>query len=61
MIKFDELTFINTIGPEFPDSEAANAYNMRSVPTNYLLDKEGNVMARDLYGTELEKWLDNKL
>jgi peroxiredoxin len=61
MIKFDELSFINTIGPEFPDSDAANAYNMRSVPTNYLLDKEGNILARDLYGTELEKWLDNKL
>jgi peroxiredoxin len=61
MIKFDELTFINTIGPDFPDSDAANAYNMRAVPTNYLLDKEGNIMARDLYGTELEKWLDNTL
>lgn len=61
MTKFDELSFINTIGPEFPDSDAANAYNMRSVPTNYLLDREGNILARDLYGPELEKWLDNKL
>jgi peroxiredoxin len=61
MIKFDELSFINTFGPDFPDSEIAHAYNLRSVPASYLLDKEGNIMARELYGTELEKWLDNVL
>ncbi len=61
LVRFDELSFINTIGPDFPDSQSAFAYNMRSIPSTYLLDKEGNILARNLYGTELEKWLDNKL
>jgi peroxiredoxin len=61
MIKFDELSYINILGPDFPDSETAHAYNLRSVPSTYLLDKKGNIMARELYGTELEKWLDNVL
>jgi len=61
LIKFDELSYINTFGSAFPDSELSHAYNVRSVPSNYLLDKAGNIIARDLYGAELEKWLDNKL
>jgi peroxiredoxin len=61
MIKFDELSFINTLGPDLPVSETAASYNLRAVPSTYLIDKDGNVIARDLYGDELEKWLDNKL
>jgi hypothetical protein len=61
MIRFDELSFINIHAPDFPDSETANSYNLKVVPSTYLIDKEGNIMARDIYGTELEKWLDNKL
>ncbi len=61
IVKYDGLSFINVSGPEIPDSEIAHAYNLRSVPANYLLDKEGNILERDLYGPELEKWLDNKL
>ena len=61
MIKFDELSFINTFGPEFVDSPASRIYNLQAVPANYLLDREGNILARNLYGSELEKWLDNKL
>ncbi len=61
LIKFEELSYINTFGPDFPDSETAHSYNMRTVPVNYLIDKEGNIIARNLYGDELEKWLDNKL
>lgn len=61
MVRFDELSFINTHGPGFQDTETAGSYNLRSVPSNYLLDKNGNILARDLYGPELEKWLDNKL
>jgi thiol-disulfide isomerase/thioredoxin len=61
MINFDELSFINTIGPDFPDSETAHIFVMKSIPSPYLLDKEGNIISKDLYGPELEKWLDNKL
>ena len=61
MIRFDEMTFINVFGPDFPDSKKAHVYNLRSIPATYLLDKEGELLARDLYGSELEKWLDNKI
>jgi thiol-disulfide isomerase/thioredoxin len=61
LINFEDLKFINTLGPDFSGSEAARSYNLQSVPANYLLDKEGNILGRDLFGAELEKWLDNKL
>ena len=61
MIRFDELSFINTVGSDFLDSDAAHTYNVRGIPANFLLDRKGSILARDLYGTELEKWLDNKL
>jgi peroxiredoxin len=61
MVRFDELSFINVTGPEIPDSETAHAYNLREIPSTYLLDKAGNILERELYGTDLEKWLDNKL
>jgi len=61
LIQFDEQSFINTFGPEFLKTDDAYIFNLRQVPANYLLDKEGNIIARDLYGAELEKWLDNKL
>ncbi len=61
LIRFEELSYINTFGPDFPNSENSRLYNLRSIPSNYLIDKEGEIIARDLYGSELEKWLDNKL
>ena len=61
VIRFEGMSFINTFGPGFPNSETADSYLMRSIPSSYLLDKDGDILARDLYGTELEKWLDNKL
>lgn len=61
LIKFDELSFINTIGSDFADSDLARTYNVRAIPANYLIDKEGNIISRDIYGAELETWLDNKL
>ena len=61
MINYDELSYINMLGSDFPDSEAAHAYNLRTIPSTYLIDKEGNIIARDIYGIELEKWLENRL
>ncbi len=61
LIRFDELSFINTLGSDFADSDLARTYNVRAIPANYLIDKEGNIISRDIYGAELETWLDNKL
>jgi len=60
VLKFEQFSFINTFGPGFMGSEVAESYKMFAIPSSYLLDKDGDILARELYGTELEKWLDNK-
>lgn len=32
---------------------AVNLYNIRSIPTNFLIDRTGNIVGRDLYGDKL--------
>lgn len=39
-------------------SPALGLYNVRKVPTNFLIDREGTVVARDLYGVALERALE---
>ena len=34
-------------------SPAARLYNIKNVPTNFLIDREGNIVGRDLYGAVL--------
>lgn len=60
-IRFDELNWINVSELSFPDSRASVIYNVRSLPTSYLLNGNGEILARDIYGSELQKWLDNIL
>lgn len=36
-------------------SPALGLYNVQNVPTNFLIDREGNIVARDLYGDDLDK------
>jgi peroxiredoxin len=61
LVKYDGLTFINVSGPDIPDSEIAHTYNLRTVPSSYLIGRDGIILERDLFGPDLEKWLDNKL
>ncbi len=61
VVKYENLSFTNVFGPDFPDSEASVSYNLQSIPSDFLLDRNGDILARDLYGPELERWLDNKL
>jgi len=39
----------------------ANQWKIEQIPTNYLVDKDGKIVARDLEGRELEKAIDNLL
>ncbi len=57
----DELEWINVCELTYPNSRASVLYNISKLPTTYLLNKNGEILARDLYGKELEKWLDNLL
>lgn len=36
-------------------SPAVGAYNVRSLPSNYLIDRAGNIIGKDLMGKELEQ------
>ena len=42
-------------------SEAAVAYNVNSIPATFLLDKEGNIIAQNLRGAQLEQKLQEIL
>ncbi len=37
------------------DSPAVRQYNVSRVPTNFLLDRQGNIVARDVYGEDLAR------
>lgn len=38
-------------------SPAVGTYNLQKVPSNFLFDSEGNIVGKDLYGSNLEKEL----
>jgi hypothetical protein len=58
---FNEFGWINVSELSYPDSRADRLYNVSSLPVGYLINKEGDIVARDLYGRTLETWLDNLL
>ena len=53
--------WINVSELSFPESNATTIYNVRKLPASFLLNRKGEVVARDIYGKELQKWLDNML
>ena len=36
-------------------STALTLYNVQNLPANFLIDREGNIVAKNVYGAELEK------
>ncbi len=60
-IRYDELPWINVSELSFPESKATTIYNVRKLPASFLLNRKGEVVARDIFGKELQKWLDNML
>ncbi len=60
-VRYDELDWINVSELSYPESRAAIIFNVNSIPSSFLLNDEGEVVARDIYGRELQKWLDNML
>ncbi len=53
-ISEDQLTWIN-VGDMKGSVSALMNYNIHSVPTNYLLDKEGKIIGKNLQGPDLNK------
>lgn len=56
-IKDDELTWTQVSDLKGWSSSAANSYAVQSIPSNFLLDTAGKIIARDLRGEELEATL----
>jgi peroxiredoxin len=55
-INNDQLKWIN-VGDMHGSPDAIISYNIRNVPSNYLLDKQGVIIAKDLKGPSLYKKL----
>ena len=52
-LKFDELPWISVIDTDAESSGVIRLFNVRSVPVNYMFDREGNIIGKDLHGRSL--------
>lgn len=53
-IKNDELTWTHVSDLKFWSSEGAKLYGVSSIPHTVLVDKDGNIIARNLRGSQLD-------
>jgi thiol-disulfide isomerase/thioredoxin len=60
-IDFEEYPWINVSELSYPYSYAATVYNVTSLPTSFLIDREGTIVAKNISGKTLATWLDNLL
>lgn len=58
-INYEDYPWINVSELSYPSSYAASIYNVKELPSNYLIDREGNIVAKNIYGRRLTTWLDN--
>jgi thiol-disulfide isomerase/thioredoxin len=57
-VRFDELPWINTREDDPQNPVNARLFNVKSVPANYLFDKNGQIIAFNLFGRSLQIKLD---
>ncbi len=60
-IKDDQLTWPHVSDLKFWRNEVAVQYGVQSIPANFLLDKEGKIIAKGLRGQALERTLEQLL
>ncbi len=53
-VKFDELPWISTREDDPAKLVNARLYNVQSLPSNFLYDREGNIIATNLHGRALQ-------
>ena len=58
-VDFNEFEWVNVSELNYPNSRANQLYNVTALPTGFLINREGDVVAKNLYGRALETWLDN--
>lgn len=57
-IEKDNLTWTHVSDLEGWENKASNKYGVMSIPQNYLIDKEGTIVGKNLRGEELHKKLE---
>ena len=60
-IKQDKIKYVQVIDTGGWNSAVASTYGVEQIPTNFLLDKNGNVVAIDAEGKELDKLVKDLL
>ncbi|MFA8434028.1 MAG: thioredoxin-like domain-containing protein [Marinifilaceae bacterium] len=60
-IQQDKLKWINVCNPENGSAIAARTYNIQQIPSNYLIDKKGDIVGKNLYGVALEEKIQELL
>ena len=60
-IQKDGLTWTHASDLKFWNNEAAALYGVQSIPANFLIDPDGNIIAQDLRGEDLTETLRNHL
>ncbi len=53
-VRFDELPWISTREDDPSNPRNARLYNVKNLPANYLYDPEGNIIASNLHGRNLQ-------
>lgn len=56
-IEQDGLTWIN-VGDMNGSASALHSYNIQAIPSNYILDKEGRIVTKDVQGPALDQSVD---
>ena len=57
-VQEQQLPWISVSDLRGRGSSALGLYNVQKLPANFLIDKEGSIVARDIYGKSLEEKLD---
>ena len=57
-VQEQQLPWISASDLRGRGSSALGLYNVPKLPANFLIDKEGSIVARDIYGKSLEEKLD---
>ncbi len=60
-IKADNLTWTHVSDLKYWNSEAARLYKVRGIPSNFLIDGDGIILAKNLRGNKLEETLKKYL
>jgi len=60
-VKKDKLSWLQLIDIKAWNSTVAAAWDVNSIPSTFLINQEGNVVARNLMGSALEAGIDKLL